>query len=137
MFGMGIGEILLIIIIAILALGPDKLPSTMVDIAKFFRQVKGTVNTAKATLEEEMKFSEMKQQALSYKDDMLSASSELERMTDMTDIGSEVAGLRNNFDLNSPIDVDVTPSAPKTPEVITFSPKTKQQPKLEFDSENA
>ena len=137
MFGMGIGEILLIIIIAILALGPDKLPSTMVDIAKFFRQVKGTVNTAKATLEEEMKFSEMKQQALSYKDEMLSASSELERMTDMTDIGSEVAGLKNNFDLNSPIDVDTTPSAPKAPEVITFAPKTKQQPKLEFDSENA
>ncbi len=135
MFGMGIGEILLIIIIAILALGPDKLPSTMVDIAKFFRQVKGTVNNAKATLEEEMKFSEMKQQALSYKDDMLSASNELERMTDMTDIGSEVAGLKNNFDLNTPI--DTTPSAPKAPEVITFAPKTKQQPKLEFDSENA
>jgi sec-independent protein translocase protein TatB len=137
MFGMGIGEILLIIIIAILFLGPDKLPSTMVDIAKFFRQVKGTVNSAKATLEEEMKFSEMKQQALSYKDDLLSASGELERMTDMTDIGSEVAELKNNFDLNSPIDVDVTPPAPKAPEVITFAPKTKQQPKLEFDSENA
>ncbi len=38
MFGMGIGEILLIAIVAVLFLGPDKLPSTMVDIAKFFRQ---------------------------------------------------------------------------------------------------
>jgi sec-independent protein translocase protein TatB len=137
MFGMGIGEILLIIIIAILALGPDKLPGVMVDIAKFYRQIKGSVNDAKATLEEEMKFSEMKQQALSYKDEMLSASSELERMTDMTDVGREIGGLKNNFDLNSPIDSDTTPPAPKAPEVITFAPKTKQQPKLEFDSENA
>ena len=134
MFGMGIGEILLIIIIAILALGPDKLPGVMVDIAKFYRQIKGSVNDAKATLEEEMKFSEMKQQALSYRDEMLSASSELERMTDMTDVGREIGGLKNNFDLNTPI--NTTPSAPKAPEVITFAPKTKQQPKLEFDSEN-
>lgn len=137
MFGMGIGEILLIIIIAILALGPDKLPSTMVNIAKFFRQVKGTVNDAKETLQKEIKFSEMKQQALNYKDDMLDTSSELNRMTDMTEIGSEVAGFKNNFDLNSPLDIDVNPPAPKAPEVITFAPKTKQQPKLEFDSENA
>ncbi len=140
MFGMGIGEILLIIIIAILALGPDKLPGVMVDIAKFYRQIKGSVNDAKATLEDEMKFSEMKQQALSYKDDLLGASAELEKMTNMTDIGSEVAGLQNNFNLNTPLDTGVTPATPKAPEkpeVITFTPKTKQQPKLEFDSENA
>lgn len=137
MFGMGIGEILLIIIIAILALGPDKLPSAMVDIAKFFRQVKGTVSSAKATLEEEMRFSDMKQQALSYKDNMLDASSELGRMADITEVGSEAFGLKNNFDLNSPLDIDENPPAPKAPEVITFAPKTKQQPKLEFDSENA
>jgi sec-independent protein translocase protein TatB len=136
MFGMGIGEILLIIIIAILALGPDKLPGVMVDIAKFYRQIKGSVNDAKATLEEEMKFSEMKQQALSYKDEMLSASSELERMTDMTDVGREIGGLKNNFDLNTANQTNEAPQAPKAPEVITFTPKTKQQPKLEFDSED-
>ena len=52
MFGMGIGEILLIAVVAILFLGPDKLPETMVSIAKFFRSVKGTVNSARATIEE-------------------------------------------------------------------------------------
>lgn len=35
MFGMGFTEILIIAIIAILFLGPDKLPSAMVEIAKF------------------------------------------------------------------------------------------------------
>jgi len=122
MFGMGIGEILLIIIIAVLFLGPDKLPGTMVDIAKFFRSVKGTVNSARATLEEEMKFSEMKQEALSYKNDLMNASSELERMTDITEIGSEITGIKNDFNLDMP---PPAPTAPKAPEVVTFTPKPK------------
>ncbi|MDD2780295.1 Sec-independent protein translocase protein TatB [Sulfuricurvum sp.] len=135
MFGMGIGEILLIVIIAILFLGPDKLPSTMVDIAKFFRSVKGTVSSAKATLEEEMKFSEMKESALNYKKELTDASAELERMTNVTEIGSELTGIKNDFNLDT--DSKPTPSAPKEPEVITFAPKAKQQPKLEFEDEKA
>ena len=44
MFGFGFTEILIIVVIAILFLGPDKLPSAMVDVAKFFRSVKN-INT--------------------------------------------------------------------------------------------
>lgn len=135
MFGMGIGEIFLIVIVAILFLGPDKLPNTMVEIAKFFRSVKSTVNSAKATLEDEMKFSEMKREALSYKDDLMKANFELERMTDMTDVNSEVKNLANTLTLDST--QPSNPPAPQEPEVITFVPKSKQQPKLEFDSENS
>jgi sec-independent protein translocase protein TatB len=134
MFGMGIGEIIFIIIIAILFLGPDKLPSTMVEIAKFFRQVKGTVSSAKATLEEEMKFSEMKTEALNYKKELTDASAELERMTNVTEIGTELASIKNEINLDIP---PPAPAAPKEAEVITFAPKTKQQPKLEFEDEKA
>ena len=134
MFGMGIGEIFLIVIIAILFLGPDKLPSTMVDIAKFFRSVKGTVSSAKATLEEEMKFSEMKESALNYKKELTDASAELERMTNVTEIGSVLTGLKNEINLDIP---PPAPSAPKEPEVITFAPKAKQQPKLDLEDEKA
>ena len=122
MFGMGIGEILLIAVVAVLFLGPDKLPETMVSIAKFFRSVKGTVNTARATIEEEMKFSEMKQEALSYKNDLLNASSELERLTDLTDINSEIANVKKDFSLEKSV---IAPVAPKEPEVVTFIPKAK------------
>jgi sec-independent protein translocase protein TatB len=122
MFGMGIGEILLIAIVAVLFLGPDKLPETMVSIAKFFRSVKGTVNTARATIEEEMKFSEMKQEALSYKNDLLNASSELERLTDLKEIGSEIASVKQELTFETPISV---PMAPKEPEAVTFIPKPK------------
>ena len=137
MFGMGIGEILLIAIVAVLFLGPDKLPGTMVDIAKFFRSVKSTVNSAKATLEEEMNFSEMKQEALSYKKELTDASSELERMTNITEIGSEIQAIKSNLDFNSI--TTQAPAAPKEPEVVTFTPKEKVIQPIETKSlqENA
>ena len=77
MFGIGFTEILLISIIAILFLGPDKLPDTMVQIAKFIKGVKKTVGEAKGALEEEMKISDLKEEALSYKKQLDSATSEL------------------------------------------------------------
>ena len=124
MFGMGLGEIFIIIIIAILFLGPDKLPTTMVEIAKFFRQVKGTVNSARATIEEEMKLSEIKEKALDYKKELTDASAELERLTNVTEIGSELASVKSDLDFNSIS--SATPHAPKEPEVITFTPKAKE-----------
>lgn len=125
MFGMGLGELFLIAIIAVLFLGPDKLPSTMVEIAKFFRSVKGTVNSARATIEEEMKLSEMKEEALNYKRELTSASAELERMTNVTEIGTELNSIKNEINLDTP---PPTPSAPREPEVITFAPKPKNKP---------
>lgn len=124
MFGMGLGEIFLIAIIAVLFLGPEKLPSTMVEIAKFFRSVKNTVNSARATLEEEMKFSEMKEEALNYKKELTDASSELERLTNVTEIGSELNVIKNDLDFNTI--APSAPSAPKEPEVVTFTPKPKE-----------
>lgn len=67
MFGMGMMEIFLIAIVAIIALGPEKLPSAMVDIAKFFRKLKNSLDDAKSTLDQELKISELKAEAAKYK----------------------------------------------------------------------
>jgi len=67
MFGMGFTEILFVAIIAIIFLGPDKLPEAMVQIAKFFNSFKKTISEAKSTFEEEIHINELKQEALSYK----------------------------------------------------------------------
>lgn len=67
MFGMGIFEILVIAIVAIIFLGPDKLPQAMIDIVKFFKAVKKTLNDAKDTFDKELQISEMKKEALEYK----------------------------------------------------------------------
>jgi len=78
MFGIGFTELLLIAIIAILFLGPDKLPETMIQIAKFIKGVKKTVGEAKASLEEEMKIADLKEEALNYKRQLDEAASELQ-----------------------------------------------------------
>ncbi len=77
MFGIGFTELLLISVIAILFLGPDKLPDTMVQIAKFIKSVKKTVGEAKSSLEEEMKISDLKDEALKYKSQLDNATNEL------------------------------------------------------------
>ena len=44
MFGIGFTELLLISVIAILFLGPDKLPGALVEMAKFIKGVKKTIS---------------------------------------------------------------------------------------------
>ena len=124
MFGMGITEILLIAIVAVLFLGPDKLPSTMIEIAKFFRSVKGTVNSAKATIEDEIRLSGIKESVMDYKAELANVSSELTRMTDLTDVKSDITAIGNDLTQETPTSA---PAAPKEPEVITFAPKNKEE----------
>jgi len=63
MFGMGFMEIFLILVIAIIALGPEKLPSAAVDIAKFFKKIKGGIDEAKSTIDDELNLSSLKSEA--------------------------------------------------------------------------
>ncbi len=67
MFGMGFMEIFLVLIVAIIALGPEKLPSAVVDIAKFFKKIKSGLDDAKSTIDNELNISEMKKQAEDFK----------------------------------------------------------------------
>ncbi|MBU1928154.1 Sec-independent protein translocase protein TatB [bacterium] len=123
MFGMGFTEILIILVVAILFLGPDKLPTAMVDIAKFFRNMKKTIGTLKDTLEEEMNVSEIKKEALSYKKELLSASENLSRVTDMTKVGEEMSKLGD--DILNDVEKPIAPKAPPIQEKITFEKKQK------------
>ncbi|EAU00684.1 MULTISPECIES: Sec-independent protein translocase protein TatB [Campylobacter] len=68
MFGMSFSEILIIAVVAILVLGPDKLPEAMVQIAKFFKMFKKGINDAKSTFDQEMKIAELKEDARKYKE---------------------------------------------------------------------
>ena len=77
MFGIGFTELLLISIVAILFLGPDKLPQAFMEVAKFIKGVKKTVGDAKSSLEEELNIAELKEEALSYKKQLDDATDEL------------------------------------------------------------
>ncbi|HIQ47769.1 MAG TPA: Sec-independent protein translocase subunit TatB [Sulfurovum sp.] len=118
MFGIGFTELILISIIAILFLGPDKLPQTMVDIAKFIKSVKKTIGDAKNSLEEEMKIDELKEEALTYKKQLDDATAELK-------------GFKNiSFDDFDDISYDDDTST-QTPNNVE-----KTSPKKESDKEN-
>ena len=75
MFGMGFMEILLVAIIAIIALGPDKLPTAMVEIAKFLKKFKSGIDDAKSTLDSELNISDMKAEASKFKAQIENAKS--------------------------------------------------------------
>ena len=78
MFGMGFTEILMIAIVAILFLGPDKLPSAMVEIAKFIKGAKKAIINAKESIDNEINIAELKEEALNYKAQLDSATEELQ-----------------------------------------------------------
>lgn len=75
MFGMGFFEILLIAIIAIIALGPEKLPTAMVEVARFFKKFKSGIDEAKSTLDNELQLSDMKEEANKFKAQIENAKS--------------------------------------------------------------
>lgn len=77
MFGIGFTEFLLIAIVAILFLGPDKLPEAMVQIAKFIKSVQRMIRDTKISLEEEIRIADLKEEALNYKKKLDDVSSEL------------------------------------------------------------
>ncbi|GAA7057672.1 Sec-independent protein translocase protein TatB [Helicobacter pylori] len=66
MFGMGFFEILVVLVVAIIFLGPEKFPQAVMDVVKFFRAVKKTLNDAKDTLDKEINIEEIKKETLEY-----------------------------------------------------------------------
>lgn len=123
MFGLGFTEILIIAVIAVLFLGPDKLPSAMIDIAKFFKSVKQSIGTVKDTIEEEMNLTDIKEEVLSYKKELLDAGDNIKKSTNISEIGADLAGL--NDDILS----DKTPKIKKAKKTeakkVTFEKKSK------------
>jgi len=139
MFGMGFTEIMVIAAIAILFLGPDKLPSAMVDIAKFFRTAKRTINSVKDSLEQEMNVSEIKQEALAYKRELLEASNEVKEATNLHEVNATLSNLGDDIlkDIDDnhhheAISHEVEqPAQPPKSQEITFAKKKKKEDNID------
>lgn len=79
MFGMSFSEIIVVMVVAVIVLGPDKLPQAMVKIAKFFKYFKQTINTAKGTFEQEVRMAELKDDAKKFKDSLEQSASSVRK----------------------------------------------------------
>lgn len=135
MFGMSLGEILIIAIIAILFIGPDKLPEAMVKVAKFFRSFKKTINETKETIEQEMHLSELKEEALSYKKDLDDVVNEYKLDGDLNVMDDINTGLKSIEDSvkdiakDEPKKIDIKPKKKKSKN------KKKKKEKIDGDSD--
>lgn len=135
MFGMGFTEILIIMVIAILFLGPDKLPGAMVDIAKFLKNAKSAIGSVKNSFEHEMEASGIKAEALAYKKELEKAQEQLNKVTDVKgSVNASIASMTDD------ILEDVDPKteykkAPTSDEDVTFAkkPKVDETPKSNSD----
>lgn len=55
MFGMGFGEMLVVLIIAVIFLGPDKIPETARTLGKWFHELKSSMDEIKQSFEADVR----------------------------------------------------------------------------------
>ena len=60
MFGIGFGELILLLVIALIVFGPEKLPEVAKTLGKFYRQVMDYTDSLKETVEKELNLEEFK-----------------------------------------------------------------------------
>jgi len=93
---MGFSEILFIAIIAIIVLGPEKLPDAMLQIGRFVGKIKKMWKDATADIRRELELEEMKEEMQKYKKQL----EELQKKVD-SDVGAINSSLTSLDDLTA------------------------------------
>jgi sec-independent protein translocase protein TatB len=84
----GFSELLVVIVLAILVLGPDKLPEAMRDLARLIKKIKKWWRDATADITRELEMEEMKEEVAKYKE-------ELKKLQNETKIDNPVNALNS------------------------------------------
>ncbi len=146
MFGVGFSEILMIAVVAVIFLGPDKLPGAMVEIAKFIKKAKSAVTDAKESLNSELNLDELKKEmglddikneALAYKQELLEAREKLAQLNPIDQFKeqkekteAEIAEVENSFyeDTNKLSQVNQTTQEDEAQTQSPISDEIPQEP---------
>ena len=124
---MSFTEILLILVIAVIFVGPDKLPKVAVDIAKIFRRFKGAVNDAKSAIDDELNVTELKQEAQKYK-------AQIEQTTTKARVGlDEMANL--DLGMDNILDDDEVEDRNEDDDIANKKEKKKKKKNREIKKE--
>ncbi|PAF53285.1 twin arginine-targeting protein translocase TatB [Helicobacter sp. 13S00482-2] len=138
MFGMGIFEILVILIVAVIFLGPEKLPQAIIDIVKFFKAVKKTLNDAKDTFDKELHMSEIKKEALEYKSNFENSIDSMTKDIQLKEIDDMFGKYKEENNPKKPIK---TPKIPAPDAALSYEenqPKKRgRKPKNEQSSDES
>jgi sec-independent protein translocase protein TatB len=91
MLDIGFSEFLVVIILAILVLGPDKLPEAMKDVARFVKKTKKLWDDATRDIVKELELEDMKEEVQRYKQEL----KKLQNETKLPNINDPLDGLGN------------------------------------------
>ncbi|EOF4458681.1 Sec-independent protein translocase protein TatB [Campylobacter coli] len=123
---MSFGEIIVILIVAILVLGPDKLPEAIVQIAKILKALKRNIDDAKSSIEKEVRINDLKEEAKKYKDEFSSANENIRKKLSF----EEFDDLKRNILDKTKVDLTFDSRENSTPSPNEQNPNENQKPKL-------
>jgi len=127
---MGFTEILFIAIIAIIFLGPDKLPTAMVQIAKTLNSFKKSITEVRSTIETEMNMHDLREDALSYKRNITDDISGFKNaMIETTQSLNEAIEDEEIIDYSNKPKAEKKPTKAKDPKVIEKKSRKKSKSK--------
>ncbi|EPN6768668.1 Sec-independent protein translocase protein TatB [Campylobacter coli] len=123
---MSFGEIIVILIVAILVLGPDKLPEAIVQIAKILKALKRNIDDAKSNIEKEVRINDLKEEAKKYKDEFSSANENIRKKLSF----EEFDDLKRDILDKTKVDLTFDSRENSTPSPNEQNPNENQKPKL-------
>ena len=131
MFGFNIFELMVVLVVAIIFLGPDKLPKLIIDAVKFFKMIKKSINEAKDTLDKELQISELKKEALEYKSQFEQSTQNFTKEIQLQDINAmSVNEMFKDYKDSSSESRSSVPALESVPQAMSESiSKSKASPK--------
>ncbi|MGI7376787.1 Sec-independent protein translocase protein TatB [Campylobacter coli] len=123
---MSFGEIIVILIVAILVLGPDKLPEAIVQIAKILKALKRNIDDAKSSIEKEVRINDLKEEAKKYKDEFSNANENIRKKLSF----EEFDDLKRDILDKTKVDLTFDSRENSTPSPNEQNPNENQKPEL-------
>ncbi|EHQ5398393.1 Sec-independent protein translocase subunit TatB [Campylobacter coli] len=123
---MSFSEIIVILIVAILVLGPDKLPEAIVQIAKILKALKRNIDDAKSSIEKEVRINDLKEEAKKYKDEFSSANENIRKKLSF----EEFDDLKRDILDKTKVDLTFDSRENSTPSPNEQNPNENQKPEL-------
>ncbi|HEB9330706.1 TPA: Sec-independent protein translocase subunit TatB [Campylobacter coli] len=123
---MSFGEIIVILIVAILVLGPDKLPEAIVQIAKVLKALKRNIDDAKSSIEKEIRINDLKEEAKKYKDEFSNTNENIRKKLSF----EEFDDLKRDILDKTKVDLTFDSRENSTPSPNEQNPNENQKPKL-------
>ncbi|EIA6443279.1 Sec-independent protein translocase subunit TatB, partial [Campylobacter coli] len=112
--------------VAILVLGPDKLPEAIVQIAKILKALKRNIDDAKSSIEKEIRINDLKEEAKKYKDEFSSANENIRKKLSF----EEFDDLKRDILDKTKVDLTFDSRENSTPSPNEQNPNENQKPKL-------